>query len=203
MPSPANNPDNQNNTNSETALTPEDIKKLTTELSSEIDQEIKKQLAEPHYSFSDTQTKIDQAVAQAAEAKQKPEPPKLNQPSTNSEPKKTAASVPEPETEGDLANLDPLQASVNSAISALKEGDQIGDGWTLKKIYSTSFGHNRSSFYELENSAGAKWTLSPEEMKDLLKSNVQGKQEPANLAPPSQNPDQEKHVLPTQTEEKK
>ncbi len=181
------------------SLTPDDIKKLTFDLSTEIDQEIKKQLAEPH-PFSDTQAKIDAVVKQAEELKSQskntaeapnPEPRQTQSLSTHTEPQR---EVKLPEIDPALANLDPLQASLSSALTNLKEGDKIGDGWILKKIYSTSFGHNRSSFYELENSAGAKWTLSPEEMKDLLKTNVQGKGEPANLAPPP-NPGSEKESL--------
>ena len=191
-----------NNTND--SLSSDDINKLTSELSAEIDQEIKKQLSVPH-PFSDTQEKIDEAVQQAEELKKakaketngisSPAPPNVAPPETQKE-------VKMPEIDPVLANLDPLQASLNSALTNLKEGDQIGEGWVLKKIYSTSFGHNRSSFYELENSAGAKWTLSPEEMKDLLKSNVQGKQEPANLAP-TPNPDNEKPITAIQPSENK
>lgn len=170
------------------SLTPEDIKKLTTDLSSEIDEEIKRQLSQPH-PFSETQTKVNQVVKQVQEAKNKQDNLKLE-----TEPERTIAStelrpqIPPPNLSTDidpaLANLDPLQASLNSALTNLKEGDRVGQEWVLKKIYSTSFGHNQSFFYELENNAGAKWTLSPEEMREVLKTRVQTKPTPEDLAPP-------------------
>lgn len=193
MPTPATQPENLNQSqeNPAESLTPDDLKKLTQDLSTEIDAEIKKQLANAH-PFVETQSKVDQVLKQAEEVRspEPKKPPEISPP--NSTPAKTPKSEPTllaPKVEPDLAssNLDPLQASLNAALSQLKEGDRIGDGWTLKKIYSTSFGHNRSSFYELENQAGAKWTLSPEEMKDALKSNLQKDSKPADLAPAPSN----------------
>lgn len=182
MPLPASSPQNPKN-----SLSPEDIQKLTSDLSQEIDQEIKKQLSEPH-PFANNQTQTDQNVSQTKildtdQAKDQ-EPNSSPTLSPNLQPKTGSSSVlPPSETDPTLANLDPLQASLNSALTNLKEGDKIGTGWVLKKIFSTSFGNNRSLFYELENEAGAKWTLSPEEMRDVLRSNVKNEKEPADLSP--------------------
>ncbi len=168
------------------SLSADDIKSLTDQLSQEIDQEIKKQFADTH--GLDTQQKVNQVLKQVAATQPKPE-----QPEAVVQPK---PPQPTPETQPDLsppkdlsadnyveASLDPLQASIQAAFVGLKEGDKIGE-WTLKKIYSTSFGHNKSSFYELENQSGAKWTLNPEEVKELLKTNLaQSPQEPSNLSP--------------------
>lgn len=176
--------------NNENSLTPEDIQKLTSELSAEIDQEIKKQLAEPH-PLSDTQKKIDLAVKQAEEAKklqahkegEEQKQQNLNSPHKELSPQTNQNLSPEA-SETEDSYLDPLSASVNAALADLKEGDKIDKEWVLKKTYSTSFGHNRSFFYELENASGAKWTLNQEEMKDLIKKNVTKRNEPVDLAPP-------------------
>lgn len=187
MDQPASNSSNQTLPHND-SLTADDLKKLTSDLSAEIDKEIKKQLSSPH-PFSEAQAKIDEAAAKVDSVKtpeEKSEPKNLDK---IIQPDKPIVSSQLPEVDPELVNLDPLQASVNSALSNLHEGGQVGEGWIIKKIYSTSFGHNRSFFYELENKAGAKWTLSPEEMRDLLKSSVTGNPKP-DLAPQPEKKDE-------------
>lgn len=178
------------------SLTPDDLKKLTSDLGAEIDQEIKKQLSVPH-PFAETQERIDGQVEQAVEKSASAEPTNLA-PAGVAPPSDTKVSNPAPVDEV-LTNPDPLQASVSAAMSELKEGEKIGQDWILKKIYSTSFGHNRSFFYELENQSGAKWTLNSEEMKDLIKSNVTDST-PKYLSPKTPVP--EKGKLQTELEKR-
>ncbi|HSX57764.1 MAG TPA: hypothetical protein VLE47_00640 [Candidatus Saccharimonadales bacterium] len=192
MDSPAPNKEDPNAT-----LSPEDIKKLTDQLSSEIDQEIKKQFASDN--GLDTQQKVNAVLREQVSPTPQPQKPPDPVVPTNPVPPqaKVQPNLAPPSRENPAeGNFDPLSASVSSALSDLKEGDKI-DGWTLKKIYSTSFGPNKSSFYELVNEAGAKWTLNPEEMKELLKKGLTSSpKEPVNLAP---TPEPEKPALETQT----
>lgn len=162
-------------------LTNDQIQKLTHDLSSEIDDEIKRQMAEKH-ALDLAQEKIDQVLASnepkplsapAVEEKIQPVPPVTNEKlleevkQAETKPKPATPVAAEPEM-----NLDPLSQSVNLALQNLKEGDRVGSEWILKKILTTSFGNNKSPFYELENHSGAKWTLSPEEMKETLRSQI-------------------------------
>ena len=174
-------------------LSNEEIQKLTKDLSSEIDQEIKRQIAEKH-ALELAQEKIDQVLAAAEpealgapkiEDKVQPAPPVakgelLEQIRKNEEKAKSQEKPALPEEE----NSDPLSQSVSFALKNLKEGDRVGSDWILKRIRSTSFGNNKSPFYELENQSGAKWTLSPEEMKATLRAQILSE----NKAEPEEKP---------------
>ncbi len=163
------------------SLTNDQIQKLTHDLSSEIDDEIKRQMAEKH-ALDLAQEKIDQVLANnepkplsapVVEEKIQPIPPVTNEKlleevkQTEIKPKPATPVTNEPEL-----SLDPLSQSVTLALQNLKEGDRVGSEWVLKKILTTSFGNNKSPFYELENHSGAKWTLSPEEMKETLRAQI-------------------------------
>lgn len=169
------------------SLSPEDLKKLTDQLSHEIDQEIKKQLDTPHP--TEPQNQVNQSLGQ-------PEPEvKLPEPTPTKPDEKIEPIVPKPSVQLEKAEavktedvaLDPLRASINAALENLKEGDQV-DGWKLSKVYSTSFGHNKSLFYELENAKGAKKTLNKEEMKELLKTSLNPNTTAPDLAPKPTEP---------------
>lgn len=158
------------------------VDQLTDSLSSQIDLEIKRQMAEKN-SLEQAQQKIDQSIKEHEELTiappvQDPEEtpkPKIglfqNQIQHNIAPK-TQPPLGSVEVPDDQSAVDPLTASVDYAISSLQEGDQVGKDWTLRKILTTSFGNNKSPFYELVNKSGASWTLSPEEMKDVIRSNI-------------------------------
>ncbi len=156
-------------------LTNSDIKELTQNLSSEIDQEIKRQIAEKH-ALDLAQEKIDKVLSSdeskpleqpVVEEKIQPVPAAIP-----NEKKIEVRTEPSPIPDEIVASLDPLAQSVEHALKNLKEGSKVGSEWELKKILTTSFGNNKSPFYELENQEGAKWTLSPEEMKDALRSQI-------------------------------
>lgn len=183
LDSPAPPPSPENNDLSES-----EVKKLTSQLSQEIDQEIKKQFAE-NQSFEKTQGKVDDLLKQASVEKEPEVPPRSFE-----KPKFT----PSPELENFKAengpsSLDPLRSSIETAMENLKEGDNVSKDWMLRKVLTTSFGNNKSSFFELENRSGAHWTLSPEEMKDVLRTEIltkknqedeKGKEKPSLEAKP-------------------
>lgn len=167
------------------SLTSDQIQKLTHNLSSEIDQEIKRQIAEKH-ALDLAQEKIDQVLTNnepkplgeaTVEEKVQPVPAVANAEILD-DVRKTEESKLETGPNSDSIPVevsqvtDPLSQSVGHALENLKEGDKVGSEWTLKKIFTTSFGNSKSPFYELENKSGAKWTLSPEEMKDTLRSHI-------------------------------
>lgn len=199
-------PNNQTE-DSKNSLSPDDLKKLTAELSQEIDQEIRKQLAEPHPFAKEEENKKSnlfpvETNSNSNEGLEVKPPPPLS-PSTDHQADSEQKLPQNIEADLSFSNLDPLQASLNSALESLKEGDKIGSGWTLKKIFSTSFGNNRSLFYELENEAGAKWSLNPEEMKDLLKTEVKPKKEPSDLSPTTKETESNEIIATNELDAKK
>lgn len=105
-------------------------------------------------------------------------------PSETIETNLSSQQITEPET-----NLDPLRASIENAFNDLKVGTAIGKEWVVKKIITTNFGNNKSSFYELENQAGRLNTLNKEEIKDLIKNSLLGKdseEKLPDLSPPKE-----------------
>lgn len=164
------------------------VSQMTDKLSSDIDKEIKRQLEEKK-ALEKAQEKVDTVLKEHEEislpqVKETPETPKpsiglfhtkSNQGKEDDPP--IIHKVPnidhQPESsQQDNVSTDPLAASVDFALNSLKEGDSIGDTWILQKILTTSFGNKKSPFYELLNKSGASWTLSREEMRDVLRSNI-------------------------------
>lgn len=179
-------PPEKTNQNNEASLTKE-VMDMTDNLSGEIDKEIKRQLAEKK-SLEHAQQKIDNVIA---------EQEKLNIPYATKEEKNLAPTIglfhtktehdkevskpieqktyPPPNSEiinNSTTPTDPLTASIEFALNSIKEGDPVGKDWVLRKILTTSFGNKKSPFYELVNKSGASWTLSPEEMRDVIRSNI-------------------------------
>ncbi len=167
------------------------VSKMTDNLSVDIDKEIKRQLEEKK-ALEQAQDKVDTVLKEHEE---------LSLPQINKEPQTPKPTIglfhtktvdntenkppiihdltypihqPEP-TQPENISTDPLEASIENAMNSLKEGDSIGSEWVLKKILTTSFGNKKSPFYELLNKSGAAWTLSPEEMRDALRSNILSK----------------------------
>lgn len=182
----------------EVDLSSQDIEKLTHDLSNEIDAEIKRQMADKHV-LDQAQEEINQVLQSAAKEplEEKPQekpaetkPPAEKQVLPKNEPVKASPHNYFENTQDfeNIQNLDPLNASIQQALQNLKEGDKIGKEWVLRKILQTSFGNKKAPFYELENNQGAKWTLSPEEMKNVLRTEIesqnQKQSEPVLLSPP-------------------
>ncbi len=168
------------------------VAQITDKLSSDIDREIKRQLEEKK-ALEQAQEKVDHVLKEHEEISL----PEVNKEAENEKPKiglfnKAAENKegslppiihevayrpgqpPEPLPQETLST-DPLAASVDLALNSLKEGDSIGSEWNLQKILTTSFGNKKSPFYELINKSGASWTLSPEEMKNVIRSNILSK----------------------------
>lgn len=132
---------------------PQEVEELSKNLTEEISAEIQRQL-EGRHELENVQGHLDQLVTSFPA----PEKPKVN----------PQAASPEPTN----VNVDPLQASLDAALGSLKEGQTINADWSLRRIYTTSFGNNQSPFYELQNKTGAIWTLNQDEMKQLLKQQL-------------------------------
>lgn len=161
------------------------VSQMSDKLSSDIDNEIRRQLEEKK-ALEQTQAKVDKVLKEHEEVSlpRSNESPEDQKPNiglfrTINDQKKEPKIIHEPiyptkqsDSEETTTATDPLSASVEFALESLKEGDSIGSEWTLKKILTTSFGNRKSPFYELLNKSGAAWTLSPEEMKDVIRSNI-------------------------------
>lgn len=167
------------------------VSKMTDNLSVDIDKEIKRQLEEKK-ALEQAQERVDTVLKEHEELSL----PQINKGLETPKPTiglfhtKTVDNTenkppiihdltypihqPEP-TQPENISTDPLEASIENAMNSLKEGDSIGSEWVLKKILTTSFGNKKSPFYELLNKSGAAWTLSPEEMRDALRSNILSK----------------------------
>ncbi len=146
-----------------------EMENMTRELTAQIDEEIKKQIA-GQKSFDGAQNHFNQLVKEAEPHLEKPAAPKL-----------TAEKVQN-------YNLNPLQASTDSALQNLHVGDRI-DGWNLKRTFSTNFGGSPTAFYELQNDSGAMWTLNEEEIKDLIEREMAAKGKTGSPNLPSLQPE--------------
>lgn len=191
MQTPADpTPSGENNSDTNSNLSSDEIKKLTSQLSQEIDEEIKKQFAQNQV-FDRTQEKVNEILKKEQEVKknllsaEQPTSEQKQESKVSVTPSLPNASLQRDEAEE--IHYDPLRSSVDTALLNLKEGDNVSQDWILKKILTTSFGNNKSSFYELQNKAGALWTLNREEMREVLKSEIVAKNssqaEPPNLGP--------------------
>ena len=132
-----------------------EVANLENRLSQEVDDEVKRQLS--------AQNEIEQAQGQVSELVKKAE----------------TAPTPAPPPS---APVSPPPVQADPAVAKLKEGDKINEDWTLRRVYTTTFGNNPSPFYELENSTGATWTLNLDELKSILA------QEAAKTPPPPPPP---------------